>query len=173
MCVCLFLSAFLHPYVTVCDCLKSIVFCVTSVHMYTALRTCPYIHMRICQERIDYIIRGWIWASTAGEDAENRTAGKKRRPPPRRHLELGELWLPWWDPVSSDLTTNTVWSLRRVIRCNVGDEISADRWSIYSSEKFEKPSQINMEADCNVCSFLTWLPTVKSCRKLELLWNQR
>lgn len=52
--------------------------------------------------------------------------------------------------LEGESSANTVWSLRSRIRCNVGDEISADRWSIYSSEKFEKLSQIDMEADYSV-----------------------
>lgn len=56
-------------------------------------------------------------------------------------------------------SASTVWCLRRRIRCNVGAEISIDRWSIYSSKKFDKPSQIDMEAGCTMFSFLTLLPT--------------
>lgn len=56
----------------------------------------------------------------------------------RKVLEgLGEAW-----------SVSTVWRLRRRIRRKVGDEIGSDRWSIYSSEKFWEPSQIDTEAGC-------------------------
>ena len=95
------------------------------------------------------------------------------------------VWIPSERPenviwLGGESSASTVWCLRRRIRCNVGDEISSDRWSIYSSEKSEKPSQIDMEAACTVYSLLTLLPAVEellaSCceikvtNKLGIMW---
>ncbi len=171
-CVCIStsLSVFLHPYATVCDSIRPVMF---SVRVYTALCTCLYIHMRICQEKIDYITWGWIsagnnteilmggggfdgplWGEGSDENVTLEAVGGLVR------LDsLGETQNVIW--LGGESSASVVWCLRRRIRCSVGDEISSDRWSIYSSEKFEKPSQIDMEADCAVYSFLTFLPTVK------------
>lgn len=76
-------------------------------------------------------------------------------------VRLGEAW------------ASTLRCVGRRIRCNVGDEISSDRWSIYSSERFAKPSQIDMEAVSTVGWFSTLLPITGRMLQVEIARKKR
>lgn len=136
------------------------------------VRVCTYICANGSEKKRDYIAWGWICACL---HTFLRAWRAKIKMSPWKAVQCRgwSLILLERMRLGGEAWANTLRCVGRRIRCNVGDEISSDRWSIYSSERFAKPSQIDTEAVSTVGWFSTLLPITGRMLQVEIARKKR